>query len=63
MSCATAGVDPERWQGFAWGIGLERLAMLKYGAPDLRSFMDGDLAWLRRYGFVPLARPSRVWGE
>ena len=57
------GVDPDKWQGFAWGIGLERLAMLKYGAPDLRSFMDGDLDWLRRYGFVPLARASQIWGE
>ena len=57
------GVDPDKWQGFAWGIGLERLAMLKYGAPDLRSFMEGDLDWLRRYGFVPLARASQIWGE
>lgn len=45
------GVDPEEFQGFAFGIGIERLAMLKYGAPDLRQFFDGDIRWLQHYGF------------
>lgn len=44
-------VDPEQYQGFAFGVGIERLAMLKYGAPDLRSFFDGDIRWLKHYGF------------
>ncbi|MDA8000873.1 MAG: phenylalanine--tRNA ligase subunit alpha [Alphaproteobacteria bacterium] len=57
------GVSPDKWQGFAWGIGIERLAILKYGAPDLRAFMRGDLDWLRRYGFRPWAKPAAAWGE
>jgi phenylalanyl-tRNA synthetase alpha chain len=55
---AAAGVDPEVWQGFAFGMGVDRLAMLKYGIPDLRSFFDSDLRWLRHYGFVPLDVPT-----
>ncbi len=51
---AAAGVDPKRWQGFAFGLGVDRLAMLKYAIPDLRGFFDADLNWLRRYGFSPL---------
>jgi phenylalanyl-tRNA synthetase alpha chain len=46
------GVDPEEYQGFAFGIGIERLAMLKYGAPDLRAFFDSDVRWLSHYGFT-----------
>ncbi|MGR3485729.1 MAG: phenylalanine--tRNA ligase subunit alpha [Paracoccaceae bacterium] len=53
-----AGVDPDVWQGFAFGLGIDRLAMLKYGIPDLRAFFDSDLRWLRHYGFVPLDVPT-----
>lgn len=52
------GVDPERYQGFAFGMGLDRLAMLKYGIPDLRPFFDSDLRWLRHYGFGAFDAPS-----
>ncbi len=52
------GIDPSRWQGFAFGIGIDRLAMLKYGIPDLRAFFDSDLRWLRHYGFAPLGVPT-----
>ncbi len=52
------GVDRHQWQGFAWGLGVERFAMLKYGIPDLRSFFESDLAWLKHYGFDLLARPG-----
>jgi phenylalanyl-tRNA synthetase alpha chain len=52
------GLDPAEWQGFAWGMGIDRIAMLKYGAPDLRAFFDADLRWLRHYGFVPLDLPT-----
>ena len=51
---AHAGVDGARYQGFAFGMGIDRLAMLKYGMPDLRAFFDSDLRWLKHYGFVPL---------
>jgi phenylalanyl-tRNA synthetase alpha chain len=51
-------VDPELWSGFAFGCGIDRLAMLKYGMPDLRPFFDADLRWLRHYGFAPLAVPT-----
>ncbi|RMD89958.1 MAG: phenylalanine--tRNA ligase subunit alpha [Alphaproteobacteria bacterium] len=53
-----AGVDPDEWQGFAFGIGIDRLAMLKYGIPDLRAFFDSDLRWLRHYGFAALDVPT-----
>jgi phenylalanyl-tRNA synthetase alpha chain len=56
------GIDPARYQGFAFGMGIERIAMLKYGIPDLRTFYDGDLRWLRHYGFLPLDMPSMVGG-
>ena len=56
------GLDPERYQGFAWGIGLDRLAMLKYGLPDLRDFFDADVRWLEHYGFAPLDAPSLASG-
>ncbi|WP_018631374.1 phenylalanine--tRNA ligase subunit alpha [Neomegalonema perideroedes] len=52
------GVDPDQWQGFAFGMGLDRLAMLKYGIADLRGFFDADLRWLRHYGFNPLNVPT-----
>ena len=45
------GVDPARYQGFAFGMGIDRIAMLKYGIPDLRTFFEADLRWLRHYGF------------
>ena len=53
-----AGVDPEVWQGFAFGLGIDRLAMLKYGIPDLRAFFESDLRWLKHYGFMPLEVPT-----
>ena len=53
-----AGVDPDAWQGFAFGMGIDRLAMLKYGIPDLRAFFDSDLRWLRHYGFAALDMPT-----
>ena len=56
------GVDPEIYQGFAFGMGVERLAMLKYGIPDLRTFFDSDLRWLRHYGFLPLDVPTVAGG-
>lgn len=56
------GIDPEEYQGFAFGMGIERLAMLKYGIPDLRTFFDSDVRWLTHYGFNPLHIPSLVGG-
>jgi len=53
-----AGVDPAEWQGFAFGMGIDRIAMLKYGIPDLRAFFDSDLRWLRHYGFSALQVPA-----
>jgi phenylalanyl-tRNA synthetase alpha chain len=52
------GIDPDRYQGFAFGMGVERVAMLKYGIPDLRTFFDSDLRWLEHYGFLPLDLPT-----
>jgi phenylalanyl-tRNA synthetase alpha chain len=52
------GLDPAEYQGFAFGMGIERIAMLKYGIPDLRTFYESDLRWLRHYGFLPLDVPS-----
>jgi phenylalanyl-tRNA synthetase alpha chain len=46
------GIDPNEWQGFAFGMGVERLAMLKYGIPDLRTFFESDVRWLQHYGFA-----------
>jgi phenylalanyl-tRNA synthetase alpha chain len=56
------GIDPDEYQGFAFGMGIERVAMLKYGIPDLRTFYESDLRWLRHYGFLPLDIPSLVRG-
>jgi phenylalanyl-tRNA synthetase alpha chain len=52
---ANVGIDPREWQGFAFGMGVERLTMLKYGIPDLRPFYESNVRWLRHYGFSPLA--------
>ena len=52
------GIDPEEYQGFAFGMGIDRIAMLKYGIPDLRAFFDSDLRWLRHYGFAALDVPT-----
>jgi len=52
------GLDPNEHQGFAFGMGLERIAMLKYGIPDLRPFFDSDLRWMKHYGFFPFEQTS-----
>jgi phenylalanyl-tRNA synthetase alpha chain len=52
------GIDPNEWQGFAFGMGIDRIAMLKYGIPDLRAFFESDLRWLRHYGFAALDVPT-----
>ncbi|MFN3845471.1 MAG: phenylalanine--tRNA ligase subunit alpha [Paracoccaceae bacterium] len=57
-----AGVDPNEWQGFAFGLGIDRIAMLKYGIPDLRAFFESDLRWLRHYGFAALDMPDLAGG-
>jgi len=57
-----AGIDPGIYQGFAFGMGLDRLAMLKYGIPDLRAFFEADLRWLRHYGFAALDVPTLAGG-
>ena len=59
---ANCGLDPDAWQGFAFGVGIDRLAMLKYGMDDLRAFFDGDLRWLRHYGFRALDVPTLSGG-
>jgi phenylalanyl-tRNA synthetase alpha chain len=56
------GVDPELWQGFAFGLGIDRMAMLKYGIPDLRTFFEADLRWLKHYGFAALDFPTTFAG-
>ncbi len=53
-----AGVDPDVYSGFAWGLGVDRLAMLKYGMDDLRAFFDGDYRWAEHYGFSPFDQPT-----
>ena len=55
---ANCGLDPDDWQGFAFGCGIDRLAMLKYGMDDLRAFFDGDIRWLKHYGFRALDVPT-----
>jgi phenylalanyl-tRNA synthetase alpha chain len=59
---ANCGLDPDQWQGFAFGVGIDRLAMLKYGMDDLRAFFDGDLRWLKHYGFAALDVPTLSGG-
>ncbi len=56
------GLDPDKVQGFAWGMGIDRIAMLKYGMPDLRAFFDADVRWLNHYGFRPLDLPTLAGG-
>jgi phenylalanyl-tRNA synthetase alpha chain len=56
------GIDPDMYQGFAWGMGIDRIAMLKYGMPDLRAFFDADVRWLQHYGFRPLDMPTLFGG-
>jgi phenylalanyl-tRNA synthetase alpha chain len=56
------GINPTEWQGFAFGMGIERAAMLKYGIPDLRAFFESDLRWLRHYGFAALDVPTLATG-
>ena len=56
------GLDPEEYQGFAFGMGIDRIAMLKYGIPDLRAFFEADLRWLKHYGFAALDIPSLATG-
>ena len=56
------GIDPDVYQGFAWGIGIDRIAMLKYGMSDLRAFFESDVRWLSHYGFKPLEMPSLAGG-
>ena len=56
------GIDPEKYQGFAFGMGVERMAMLKYGVPDLRTFYESDLRWMRHFGFAALDMPSLTGG-
>jgi phenylalanyl-tRNA synthetase alpha chain len=59
---AAAGVNPDEYQGFAFGMGIDRIAMLKYGIPDLRAFFEADLRWLRHYGFSALDMPNLPGG-
>ena len=59
---ANCGLDPDKWQGFAFGCGIDRLAMLKYGMDDLRAFFDGDIRWLKHYGFRALDVPTLSGG-
>ncbi len=56
------GLDPDEYQGFAWGMGIDRIAMLKYGMPDLRPFFEADVRWLSHYGFRPLDFPTLAGG-
>jgi phenylalanyl-tRNA synthetase alpha chain len=56
------GLDPDEFQGFAWGLGIDRIAMLKYGMPDLRAFFEADVRWLTHYGFRPLDFPTLAGG-
>jgi phenylalanyl-tRNA synthetase alpha chain len=56
------GIDPDEFQGYAWGMGIDRIAMLKYGMPDLRPFFEADLRWLKHYGFRPLDIPTLAGG-
>ena len=56
------GIDPEKYQGYAFGMGVDRLAMLKYGMPDLRDFFAADTRWLKHYGFSPFLLPGLAQG-
>jgi len=56
------GLDPDEYQGFAWGLGIDRIALMKYGMPDLRAFFEADVRWLSHYGFRPLDFPTLAGG-
>jgi phenylalanyl-tRNA synthetase alpha chain len=56
------GIDPDVYQGFAFGLGCDRLAMLKYGVPDLRDMFSSDVRWLAHYGFSPFVAPNPASG-
>ncbi|HWE45963.1 MAG TPA: phenylalanine--tRNA ligase subunit alpha [Caulobacteraceae bacterium] len=56
------GIDPDEWQGFAWGLGVDRMAMLKYGVPDLRDMFASDTRWLTHYGFSAFQAPNPASG-
>ena len=56
------GLDPDEYQGFAWGMGIDRIATLKYGMPDLRDYFNADVRWLQHYGFRPLDLPTLFGG-
>ena len=56
------GLDPDEYQGYAWGMGIDRIAMLKYGMTDLRPFFDADVRWISHYGFRPLDLPTLAGG-
>jgi phenylalanyl-tRNA synthetase alpha chain len=56
------GLDPDQWQGFAFGFGIDRLATLKYGMPDLRDMFASDVRWLEHYGFSPFQAPNGSTG-
>ena len=56
------GIDPDEYQGFAWGMGIDRIAMLKYGMSDLRQLFESDVRWLNHYGFKPLDIPTLAGG-
>ncbi|RZJ95596.1 MAG: phenylalanine--tRNA ligase subunit alpha, partial [Brevundimonas sp.] len=56
------GLDPDEWQGFAFGMGVDRLAMLKYGVPDLRPMFEADVRWLAHYGFTAFQAPNPASG-
>ena len=58
----SCNIDPDKYQGFAFGLGVERVAMLKYGIPDLRTFFDADIRWLEHYGFQPNDVPTQAGG-
>jgi len=58
----TCGLDPDEWQGFAFGLGVDRLAALKYGMPDLRDAFGADVRWLEHYGFSAFAAPNPASG-
>jgi phenylalanyl-tRNA synthetase alpha chain len=59
---SACGLDPAKYQGYAFGMGLDRITMLKYGIPDLRTFFAADLRWLKHYGFLPLDIPTLAGG-
>jgi phenylalanyl-tRNA synthetase alpha chain len=59
---SNCGIDPDIYSGFAFGVGVDRLAMLKYGMDDLRAFFDGDVRWLNHYGFDALDVPTLSGG-